>query len=129
MNFHDTAHIVLLCFLIGRLDGARVGIISTWDVENNAVRILAATLRAGGHHVTEIYFKDWISNNLTPASDIELQNLVKVIRREQLNVVCISIRASAYSQQAKILAAAIHDALDIPVLFGAPTHKYRPWPD
>ena len=101
-----------------RIDGARVGIISTWDVENNAVRILAATLRRGGHHVTEIYFKDWISNNLTPASDIELENLIKVIRREQLNVVCISIRASAYSQQAKTLAEAIHDALDLPVLFG-----------
>ena len=41
-----------------RLDGARIGIISTWDVENNAVRILAGNLRAAGHHGTEIYFKD-----------------------------------------------------------------------
>ncbi len=101
-----------------RLDGPRVGIISTWDVENNAVRILAATLRAAGHHVTEIYFKDWISNYLDPATDIELENLVKVVRRDQLNLVCISIRASAYSQQAKILAEHLHRELDIPVLMG-----------
>ena len=101
-----------------RIDGARVGIISTWDVENNAVRILAATLRQGGHHVTEIYFKDWISNSLSPATDVELDNLVKVIRREQLNVVCISIRASAYAHQAKILCERIQQDLDIPVLMG-----------
>ena len=30
-----------------RYDGARIGIISTWDVENNAVRVLAAELLAG----------------------------------------------------------------------------------
>ena len=74
-------------------DGARMGILSTWDVENNAVRILAGTLRAGGHHCAEIYFKDWISNHLDPATQDELATLVRVIRREQLNVVCISIRA------------------------------------
>ena len=101
-----------------RADGARVGIISTWDVENNAVRILAATLRAAGHHVTEIYFKDWISNALDPASDEQLDNLVRVIRREQLNLVCISIRASAYAEQARIITEKIHDELELPVLWG-----------
>ena len=45
-----------------RLDRPRIGLVSMWDVENNAVRILAATLRAAGHKVVEIYFKDWISN-------------------------------------------------------------------
>lgn len=103
---------------VARLDGPRVGIISTWDVENNAVRILAATLRAAGHHVTEIYFKDWVSNSLSPATDVELDNLIRVIRREQLNLICISIRASAYAQQAKVLAAKIHEELDLPVLMG-----------
>ena len=66
-------------------DGARIGIISTWDVENNAVRILAATLREADHHCAEIYFKDWLSNHLDPATDVQLDNLIKVIRREQLN--------------------------------------------
>ena len=48
--------------------------------------------REAGHHCAEIYFKDWLSNHLDPATDIQLDNLVKVIRREQLNLVCISIR-------------------------------------
>ena len=99
-------------------DGTRIGIVSTWDVENNAVRMLAATLRAAGHHVTEIYFKDWVSNHLDPATDEQLANLVRVIRREDLNLVCISIRASAYAHSAKILTDTIHDELDIPVLWG-----------
>jgi radical SAM superfamily enzyme YgiQ (UPF0313 family) len=95
-----------------------VGIISTWDVENNAVRVLAAELRQAGHHATEIYFKDWVSNHLDPASDRQLDNLIKVIRREQLNLVCISIRASAYANSAAILTERIQEELDIAVLWG-----------
>ena len=57
-----------------------MGIVSTWDVENNAVRILAASLREAGHHCAEIYFKDWLSNFLEPATDTQLDNLIKVIR-------------------------------------------------
>jgi anaerobic magnesium-protoporphyrin IX monomethyl ester cyclase len=99
-------------------DGPRVGIISTWDVENNAVRIIAAGLREAGHHATEIYFKDWISNHLDPATEVQLANLVKVIRRENLNLVCISIRASAYANSAKILTEYIREQLGIAVLWG-----------
>lgn len=101
-----------------RLDGPRIGIVSTWDIENNAVRILAATLRQGGHHCAEIYFKDWISNHLDPATDEQLDNLIRVIRREELNLVCISIRASAYAESARVLTDKIHEELDIPVLWG-----------
>lgn len=102
----------------GRGEGARIGIISMYDVENNAVRILAGTLREGGHHAAEIYFKDWISNHLDPATDEELDNLVKVIKQEGLDLVCISIRASAYYNAAKILTEHLHEVLDIPVLWG-----------
>lgn len=106
-------------------EGARVGIISTWDVENNAVRVLAAMLRQEGHHCAEIYFKDWISNHIDPATEEQLANLVRVIRREELNLVCISIRASAYAHQARVLTEYIHDHLGIPVLWGGmhPTLK------
>lgn len=102
----------------GRGEGARVGIVSMYDVENNAVRILAATLREAGHHVAEIYFKDWVSNHLDPATDEELENLVKVVQKEELDLVCISIRASAYYNAAKILTDHLHDTLDIAVLWG-----------
>ena len=32
-----------------RSHGPRIGLVSMYDVENNAVRVLAATLREGGH--------------------------------------------------------------------------------
>ena len=97
----------------------RVGIVSMYDVENNAVRILAAHLRAEGHHVTEIYFKDWISNHLSPATDLEHANLVKVIGEAHLDLVCVSIRASAYCNSARFMTEAIQESLpDMPVLWG-----------
>jgi len=96
----------------------RVGIVSMYDVENNAVRILAATLRKQGHHVAEIYFKDWISNHLDPATGDELKNLTRVCLDEHLDVVCFSIRASAYYNATRILTEHLHDVLDVPVLWG-----------
>lgn len=101
-----------------KVDGTRVGILSTYDVENNAVRVLAATLRAKSHHVTEIYFKDWVSNHLMAPTDAELENLVRICRREGLQVLCISIRASAYYEVSRTLTQVIHDNLEIPVLWG-----------
>jgi hypothetical protein len=97
----------------------RVGIVSMYDVENNAVRILAAHLRAEGHHVTEIYFKDWISNHLSPATDLEHDNLIGVLKEDALDLVCVSIRASAYCNSARFLTEAIQEALpEMPVLWG-----------
>jgi anaerobic magnesium-protoporphyrin IX monomethyl ester cyclase len=97
----------------------RVGILSMYDVENNAVRILAAKLREEGHHVTEIYFKDWISNHLSPATDVEHANLVSVVRQDALDLVCVSIRASAYYNSARFLTEALRAALpEMPVLWG-----------
>ena len=97
----------------------RVGIVSMYDVENNAVRILASHLRAEGHHVTEIYFKDWISNHLSPATDLEHENLIGVIREDALDIVCVSIRASAYCNSAHFMTEAIRAELpELPVLWG-----------
>ena len=105
-------------FPAAKAAGPRIGILSTWDVENNAVRILAGTLRQAGHHTVELYFKDWISNHLDPASDEELETLAKIIRREELNLVCISIRASAYAQQSRRITEYLQRELEIPVLWG-----------
>ena len=97
-------------------DGPRIGIISMYDVENNAVRILAATLRQAGVHVTEIYFKDWISNHIFPATDEELEGVIAAIREARLNLVCVSILASAYFNAARVLTTHIPEALDVGVL-------------
>jgi radical SAM superfamily enzyme YgiQ (UPF0313 family) len=97
----------------------RVGIVSMYDVENNAVRILAAGLRQAGHHVTEIYFKDWISNHLAPATDLEHENLSQVVLEDRLDLVCVSIRASAYYNSARFLTEALQAASpELPVLWG-----------
>ena len=99
-------------------DGPRVGILSTWDVENNATRVLAAVVRQAGHHCTEIYFKDWISNHLDPATQADLEALGDIIRRQELNLLCISIRASAYAQQSIIITEYVQREFEIPVLWG-----------
>jgi radical SAM superfamily enzyme YgiQ (UPF0313 family) len=99
-------------------DGPRIGILSTWDVENNAVRLLAAVLREAGHEVVEIYFKDWVSNHLEPASDADLAALSRVVRREDLHLVAISIRASAYAEQAARITRHLHDEHELAVLWG-----------
>jgi anaerobic magnesium-protoporphyrin IX monomethyl ester cyclase len=96
----------------------RMGIVSMYDVENNAVRIIAAHLRAAGHHVTEIYFKDWVSNHLFPATDLELKHLVETVRDERLDLVCVSIRASAYYMSAKFLTEHLQSELNIATLWG-----------
>lgn len=98
--------------------GPRVGLVSMYDVENNAVRILAATLRRGGHEVVEIYFKDWISNHLDPATDAQLRNLEKVVKDEQLDLVGFSIRASAYYNAARVLTEHLHETTGAAVLWG-----------
>ena len=64
--------------------------------------------------MVEIYFKDWISNALDPATDEQL-GFSRVIRREELNLVCLSIR-TAYANQARSLQH-ISD-LELPVLAG-----------
>lgn len=96
----------------------RVGILSMYDVENNAVRVLAGTLRAAGHTVVEIYFKDWISNHLAPATELEYDNLEKTIRDRNLDLVCVSIRASAYYMSAKLLTEEMRGRTDVPFLWG-----------
>ena len=98
--------------------GPKVGLLSTWDVENNAVRIIAAHLRDAGHKTIEIYFKDWISNHIHPPSDLELDNLVEVIEKEELDFICISIRASAYFQVSVMITEHIWERTGCAVLWG-----------
>ncbi len=107
--------------------GPRLALISLYDIENNAVRLLAAILRRAGHQVIEVYFKDWISNHLEPASETELANLMGVLRRQRVQLALFSLRASAYHNIARILTDRIHDELGIPVLWGGmhPTLKPR----
>jgi radical SAM superfamily enzyme YgiQ (UPF0313 family) len=101
-----------------RSNGVRVAIVSTFDVENNAVRVLAAEVRRRNHHAAEVYFKDWISNHLPVPTAADLKAFVDVLRREDVALVAISIRASAYFESAKLLTRTVHEELGLAVLWG-----------
>jgi len=104
-----------------RTEGPRVALVSLYDVENNAVRLLAAILRRAGVQAIEVYFKDWISNHLSPPREPEIENLLAILRRERVNLVAVSLRASAYLNVARLLTARIQGGPGLAVLWGG-TH-------
>ncbi|MCL5035572.1 MAG: cobalamin-dependent protein [Chloroflexi bacterium] len=96
-------------------------LISLYDRENNAVRLLAAIARKQGHRVLEIYFKDWRNNSFTPPVDIEKNNLIRLLKDNDVKLVGISLRSSPYNRVAAEITEHIKNNLDIPVLWGG-TH-------
>jgi len=96
-------------------------LISLYDRENNAVRLLAAIARKQGHRVLEIYFKDWQNNNFIPPTDREKQNLIKLLRDNNVELVGISLRSSPYNKVATELTRYVKENLGLPVLWGG-TH-------
>jgi radical SAM superfamily enzyme YgiQ (UPF0313 family) len=101
--------------------GATLALISMYDVENNATRILAAGARRAGHRVIEIFFKDWINNNFIPPSRFELDALVSLLVEHQVQIAAICVRASAYHKVASQLTSLIQSRVGIPVIWGG-TH-------
>ena len=73
-----------------------VALVSLYDLENNAVRQLAAGLRLRGHRVLEVYFKDWKNNHLDEPTEYELDRLVGLLQGQGAQLAGISLRASAY---------------------------------
>lgn len=100
---------------------ATLAILSMYDVENNATRVLAAGARRAGHRVIEIFFKDWVNNHFIPPNDFELNALVSLLQEHQVQLAAICIRASAYHKVASQLTALIRERVGIPVLWGG-TH-------
>jgi radical SAM superfamily enzyme YgiQ (UPF0313 family) len=86
-----------------------LGLISLYDVENNATRLIAACARKAGYRVVEIFFKDWINNHLDWPRPEELASLIHVIRENDLGLVGLSIRASAYHKVAAQLTRHIKE--------------------
>ncbi len=106
--------------------GAAVGLISLYDFENNAVRQLAAGLRAQGRRVVEVYFKDWRNNRLDPPSALELDQLIAVLRDAGVGLVGLSLRASAYQQVASQVCAHLRARLGVPLVLGGWHVTVRP---
>lgn len=96
-------------------------LISLYDRENNAVRLLASIARKQGHKVIEIYFKDWQNNNFIPPNEVEKQNLIKLLLDNDIKLVGISLRSSPYIRIAIEITNHIKKYINVPVLWGG-TH-------
>lgn len=93
-------------------------LVSLYDIENNATRLLAAIMRQNGFFAREIYFKDWKNNCFDPPSEIEIGSLLKLIDGVNPLFVGISLRSSPYLQVATFLTERIREKLALPVLWG-----------
>ncbi len=95
-----------------------IGFISLYLVENRALRSLAAFLRERGVRVVEVYFKDWANNRLDNPSETEIGLLLDLLRREGVDLVGLSVRASGYHHVATLLSRRIREELGLPLLWG-----------
>lgn len=97
----------------------RIGLISLYDLENSAVRVLAHFLRQRGHHALEVYFKDWKNNGLIWPAEVELRHLVSELRRFGVQAIGLSLRASAYLRVCRHLIRRLrHDLPGVPIIVG-----------
>ena len=103
----------------------RIALISLYDVENYAVRVLANYLRTAGQPALEVYFKDWKNNAFVEPTAVELEHLAAGIRRFEADIVGLSLRASAYFTVCRTIAEYLRRELDVPILLGGvhPTVK------
>jgi len=104
-----------------------VALISLYDTENSAVRSLSAVLRKNDYRTLEIYLKDWVNNKLIWPTEKEIDNLIKILKEEEVIVIGVSLRASAYFKVAKFIITKVKSVLDVIVVIGGthPTVKPR----
>lgn len=96
----------------------KIALISLYALENNGVRHLSAVARAAGYPVTEIYFKDWTNNHFPWPTEQEVSNLISLLKREKVELIGMSVRASAFHQMASHLTRRLRDAMGLPILWG-----------
>ena len=95
-----------------------IALISLYVFENTGIRLLAAILRGAGIRVHEIYFKDWVTNRIEAPSEDELDLLVEQVRLSGVDLVGMSVRASAFHRIARTVTERIRRATGLPVLWG-----------
>ncbi len=96
----------------------RVGLVSLYALENNGVRHVASALRGAGFSVTEVYFKDWVNNRFPWPEEREVDALIGVLREARVDVIGLSVRASAFHRVAVHLTSRLRHALGLPVVWG-----------
>ncbi|MGM9992688.1 MAG: B12-binding domain-containing radical SAM protein [Candidatus Bruticola sp.] len=95
-----------------------IALISIYIVENNGIRFLASALRSQGWRVIEIYFKDYQHHHFTNPSSKEIYLLTDILRREQVDIIGLSVRAGGYYKFASRLSRYLHKALNKPIIWG-----------
>lgn len=101
--------------------GCRTALISLYDLENNPIRIFASILRSRGYYAAEIYFKDWKNNFFSPPTETELSNLIKILKENEIDLISVSLRASAYLNVATQITELIREKTNALILWGG-TH-------
>jgi len=104
----------------------RIALVSLYALENNGVRHIASTLREAGFTVTEIYFKDWVNNRFPWPTETEFQNLVALLERRNIDIVGISVRASAFHRIATTITRRVRSALQVPIIWGGMHPTFLP---
>ena len=104
----------------------RVAVVSLYALENNGVRHVASSLRREGFGVTEIYFKDWVNNRFPWPEEREVQGLLDLLRERRIEVVGLSVRASAFHRMAKYLTERIRHELGLPIIWGGMHPTFLP---
>lgn len=105
--------------------GQTLALVSLYDIENNAIRQLAAAVREQGRRVVEVYLKDWKNNHIEEPTEYELGQLADLFEREGVGLVGISLRASAYERVAGMVCARVR-RLELPVVLGGWHVTVRP---
>lgn len=106
--------------------GDAVALVSVYDLENNAVRQLAAGLRSTGRRVVEIYFKDWRNNRFEEPIDAEFKALLSILEQERVGLVAVSLRASAYEAVVRQLVGVVRGHTALPCVVGGWHPTVRP---
>ncbi len=106
--------------------GPRIAIVSLYALENNGVRHVTSSLREAGFSVAEVYFKDWVNNRFPWPTEAEVQDLIGLLRRREIEYIGLSVRASAFHRMAKYLTERLRDALGVPILWGGMHPTFLP---
>ena len=100
-------------------------LITFYDIDSFAINTLHAVLKKAGFNVYSIFFKSLnINSTISPPSDDEIFNLIRVIKEKEPLFVGISFR-STFFQLASEVTKKIRRSLKVPIVWGGihPTIK------
>ena len=76
--------------------------------------------------MTEVYFKDWVNNNFPWPKEVEVQDLIDLLRDREIDIIGFSVRASAFHRMAKYLTERLRSELGLPILWGGMHPTFMP---